>query len=305
MFYPGLLALRGTGDGERTVSEVLQCPLCERKLSIKSDHAGKRLRCPHCKEIFTAPAPEPELAAETVEQAPAEAAMGGGFFEQLHAPDPPGQQQETSGPVGGSGGGFFDDLQTTAAAAPTASAAAAAPASESAASNGSLLDELDAPDPMGLPMAPAARPQIARPTTRSKSSGKSGQIPKEWIIGGAIGGGLLLFLLVLVVILTSGPSRKGGGKSQGTVKWGVGEGQRKEIFMDLVSAIDLNGYDSPARTTAWQATCREHKITMDIAGKIEDEGFAQGWDLPVPKVNQSTGRSHRMDYIKMRTQAGK
>jgi hypothetical protein len=41
----------------------LQCP-CDRKLRVKEELAGRKVRCPECKQILRVPAPEPEKSDE-------------------------------------------------------------------------------------------------------------------------------------------------------------------------------------------------------------------------------------------------
>lgn len=43
------------------------CPSCGKTLNVKDDFAGKKARCPGCKEVLTVPhAPAPEAAAAAV-----------------------------------------------------------------------------------------------------------------------------------------------------------------------------------------------------------------------------------------------
>jgi hypothetical protein len=48
------------------------CPSCSRRLQLKADLAGKRLRCPHCKQVFTAPPRTPPAEPHTASSASSE-----------------------------------------------------------------------------------------------------------------------------------------------------------------------------------------------------------------------------------------
>src|SRR5690242_7649306 len=41
----------------------MQCP-CERAFRIKDELAGKKIRCPACKQVLVVPKPEPQISPE-------------------------------------------------------------------------------------------------------------------------------------------------------------------------------------------------------------------------------------------------
>jgi hypothetical protein len=240
MFYPGISErlepveqLRGM-----LVSQVIDCPECGRKLSLKADFAGKRLKCPHCQEAFVAPAAETadDTYPSQAEPAAGPAPAGGDFLADLHSPDP------------------------------------------------------------NVPR----RSQTPRPSNRPKQAKSQGQIPKEWIIGGAIGGGLLLVVLIFVVIgMSASGTRTGRSSKSGSVKWGLAESTRQQIFLNLIQAVDDYGRESDGCERAWKSICAQHKIDASAREGILDEGFENGWEVPQLKVT-ATNKAHRVEWIAKR-----
>lgn len=274
------------------VSRVIDCPQCGRKLAIKPDLTGKRLKCPQCKEPFLAPngeeVPPPQVWDET-------AAENEGY----------GVQEETKSPGAGRPPGSPPPRPRRAPSGQPSAKEPEAPSQEfSPLSAGSLLDELG---PAGPAAALASMPPSPSRTRAKAGGGKQGQIPKEWIIGGAIGGGVLLLLLIVVVVSLSGPRKSGGSaKEKEDVKWNLKKRERERIFGELFAPIDENyTVDNDRCKQGWQRIAASHKITMDVVFNILDEGFEAGWDRPGLEKVTAQNKANRRIWIADRTRLGR
>jgi hypothetical protein len=197
-FILGEFILSVSFAGDR-LSQVISCPNCEKKLSLRDELKGRTLVCPQCKGRFTAPSdetPEAEAAAvgTPLEEEPAPSGSGSdmSFLDDIAASPAPAakvsvpvrtvaQPMSAEEPApGGSGSemSFLDNLAASPAPAtkvsvpvrPTSQAVAAAePAPSGSGSEMGFLDDLaTSPAPAtkaatkaSVPMRSAAKPASA------------------------------------------------------------------------------------------------------------------------------------------------
>ena len=111
------------------------------------------------------------------------------------------------------------------------------------------------------------------------------------------GGAGLVFLLLLVVgwtLVASEPS---------SVKFNLTQRQRKNLFFELVQAVDDSGHTSKACRARWRELQDQCRLDRAAAAAILKEGFDLGWKLPdFEHVGQ--GRANRREWIAERTRMG-
>lgn len=312
-------------------SLIIPCPHCEKKIAVRSELAGKRLACPHCKQIFEAPVPEAEPIEEEVPVA---------AVEPFSAPSTQPQedhglsdlanligQGEEKKPqavkknallddfLGGGNGSedstvneqpaesSSDEIITLGLNAGQGEPEPTPDTGDDLGFLGGVQSRSSQPSKSSTARAPATAVRTAAtPQANQKSYAKKKAAPPIGLyIGGGVAGVVLLIgLIAYVASLSSAPGGKGSSKADpGVVKWGLAERERKHVFCDLLQAIDRNGQNDTCRRE-WKGIQTEHKINDDVTEKILNEGFDTGWEQPAPAGSANAHR-HRIDWIAART----
>ena len=243
----GLPVARFAGD---TLSQVITCPNCEKKLALKDELLGRAIICPQCKGRFVAPADGP----------------GGNG-------DPSATASGETAPSGGSDMAFFDNL--TSATGPAAAKVTAKTSNPRRAA--------------GKAAAPAAARSAA-----SRTKKKNDQMMLVWVGGGVAA--VVVFVIVLAVIMSSGGGG-GGTKKNENVHFGLGESIRRQLFKELILAVDTYGISKECKEE-WFRLADKYKLERTHLQDLLDEGFSgKDWEQPAPAARDESNprRPHRMD----------
>ncbi len=245
------------------MSRVISCPQCQRKLSVRSEFQGRRLACPKCKATFE--------VSEEAESAPADDPTNGLDIE----------------PEGGETDFFADLASASLPARPTAAKSAAAKPQAAAGKKAAAAKA----KPAAAKAKTVLRTAAAR---RQKSKTRS---LKGWYIGGGVAG--VLLVVVAIALLWT----EGGASGHGSIKWGLGEGTRRDIYFDMMRAVDTYGMGDTSKKE-WNRIAGDAGIDMDTMAKILDEGFDSKctWGQPSFANYDATKKANRMEWIKARIQ---
>ena len=145
--------------------------------------------------------------------------------------------------------------------------------------------------------AAAARAKAARRTAVAAGRQKWRAVPlTTWYI--ATGAAAVVVIAVAIALLYEGQT-----SGRGSIKWGLGERRRCDIYFDAMRAIDTYGMGDTCKKE-WRRIAADAGIDMDILGKILDEGFDSKctWGQPSFANYDAEKKAHRMEWIKARIQ---
>jgi hypothetical protein len=259
------LVLAGDGD---FVSQVIACPNCEKKLSLRDELKGRTLVCPQCKTRFKSPADDAPGDAYAVNSAETESQGGAepDFFDSLGAaPDPSAARSATKNTVGRS------------------------PATKRA----SLTRSTD----------PLASPTMAR-SAASRVKAKNQQKMMIYI-GGAVGAGVLIVVVMAIIIAMSSGGKPVKKPKDENMRFGMTETQRRKFYIDLIRAVDDNGI-SKATQSEWRSLGREYKLSDQQIVDVLEEGLEKkDWEQPaVPATTDVRQKMNRIRWFDKRHETG-
>jgi uncharacterized protein YbaR (Trm112 family) len=250
------------------VAEIVSCPHCELKLSLKTGLKGQRLACPKCKGQFTVPNDVDSNDRITGEL---------GYLDT--APE----TNESSASASDADGGM-DFLSEVTGGSPQNIPVTRLRASTSSAL---LRGATTASKPGSGPRSSAIK---------SRSSKKQDSMMPVYIIGG-IGIGLVLFIIG-VFALNNSPA-----KPPEELHLGLTERTRRAVFKELIKSVDNYGM-SKACVNDWRETGARYKLGDKEIEDILSEGFDANpsWDVPQFDHASANSRSNRQEWIKKRTE---
>ncbi|MGO8689182.1 MAG: hypothetical protein ACLQLG_06075 [Thermoguttaceae bacterium] len=130
-----------------------------------------------------------------------------------------------------------------------------------------------------------------RPASLSPARKQAKKPPVEVLILGGLGAAVLVVGLIIVVVKFSGEDPKPPATTNNSVKedikFGLNLAQRKQLFFDLVEAVDKLGMGEPCQQR-WRAIQQQYGVNNNAAAQILDEGFnSNDWRIPEYPTTQS------------------
>src|SRR6516225_428189 len=92
---------RTTGNGQlrKTMPQVIACPKCQTRMQVPDNAAGKQVRCPTCKDVFTIPAPALQPVGAGAAAAPAPPPASAAAPRPAPPPRPPAPTESAAPPA--------------------------------------------------------------------------------------------------------------------------------------------------------------------------------------------------------------
>jgi hypothetical protein len=117
-------------------------------------------------------------------------------------------------------------------------------------------------------------------------------------IGGGIAAAVLLVVL-LAVIMSGGSARK---RKDQNIRLGMAETQRRELYRDLIHAIDVYGPNTACREE-WRRLGSKWKLTDQQIASIRDEGLDHNWtQAEILASMDQKQKTNRIEWVRIRTE---
>ena len=188
--------------------------------------------------------------------------------------------------------------------------AAAAPAPQAAGPESAGMDflaDLSGQKPgTGSPWSPGSTTGTAtRTANRTTTRKKSKKPPVELFILGGLAAAVVVVVAVAVVVLSTGgdEKRSNGKKAEVDTKFGLTEPQRRQLFYDLIGAVNQFGTGDKCRKK-WSEIQEVYKVNDSITAKILDEGF-DNIDWRIPEYPTRDSRMNFKNWNAEKTQTGR
>ena len=177
---------------------------------------------------------------------------------------------------------FLDNL------APTKGSTAAKAAARTSASGRSTAGKASS--------SPAAAGAVRAAAGRTKE--KNNQI--MIYVGGAVAAVVLVVVLAVAVM----PSKGGGKRKAENVRFGLPESSRRQLFQELILAVDLNGISRDCKEE-WFRLADKYKMDRKYLQDLLDEGFnGKDWEQPAPAHVTNKTRGIRIEWTARRGHGG-
>ena len=247
------------------MATAISCPNCDCKMSVRSELAGQRVTCPHCKSPFLAPA--------------ADGAAGGA----------------AAFPAGGSspaGTDFFSDLSST-----TTRPSASRPNGKAAGSSRGKA--------AGSSRGKSAGSSRGKTAGGNRAAAKKLPIEWIIGGGVGAGLLLIILVLVMVMGGPSKGKHNSKNGKQTVVKFGLSESQRRKLFYDLYEAVDRCGVNDNCRQEWRNLEKRYGVDREAVAKILDEGmggsgGGLSDWRLPDFPEGTPAARANRKQWIRER-----
>ncbi len=164
-----------------------------------------------------------------------------------------------------------------------------------------------------VPAYSAQRSANGRPAVSSSATARAAGRGKKQAdqmkiiyIGGGIAAAVLIVIVTALAIngASSGNSSGGGTKKDENVRFNLTETQRRQLFSDMLHAVDVNGATKTCRDV-WRRLGGELKLTDSQISAVLKEGLDSGWDQPALEVTQDQKqKTNRRDWIRAMNESG-